>query len=251
MSRVSAGTTKGGIPMTRTMQLRHKSTRRGFTLIELLVVISIIAILIAILLPAIGMAKKTAKRAACGSNLHQIALATATYLTDVRGMYYWRGNDINTEGMDWFVYGGRETGNLINDAVQQGLFNRIIPRPLNRYTQSIELFRCPHDTQGWKWAAGNSHFDWVGNSYTFNAVGHPSMLAWQYHDRTKGLAGRHEDEIRDPSRTVTYLDTSLHKAPGTWHGNNGDIAFADGHVEFTSMQNPWDSESTQLWNPGD
>ena len=91
----------------------------------------------------------------------------------------------------------------------------------------------------------------MGNSYTFNAVGHPYLLMSNYRDRTKGLAGRHEDEIRDPARTVTYLDTSLHKAPGTWHGNNGDIAFADGHVEFTKLDSAWDTDSTQLWNPTD
>jgi prepilin-type N-terminal cleavage/methylation domain-containing protein len=56
--------------------------RRAFTLVELLVVIAIIAVLISILLPSLMKAREAANRAACSSNLRQLALATLMYLQD-------------------------------------------------------------------------------------------------------------------------------------------------------------------------
>lgn len=69
-------------------------TKKGFTLVELLVVISIIAILLAVLLPSMSKARESARRVICSNQEKQIALAISAYANEYAGMMpWWAGRD--------------------------------------------------------------------------------------------------------------------------------------------------------------
>jgi prepilin-type N-terminal cleavage/methylation domain-containing protein/prepilin-type processing-associated H-X9-DG protein len=74
----------------------------AFTLIELLVVIAVIAILAALLLPALNRAKIAADSAACKNNLHQIGLALRMYVDDFKVYPFYQGNQMGEPPRFWF-----------------------------------------------------------------------------------------------------------------------------------------------------
>ncbi len=83
-------------------------SKRGFTLIELLVVIAIIAILAAILLPALARAREAARRASCANNLKQFGIIFKMYSSEDRGGFMPPGNQWVVHGWNMFFGLGAE-----------------------------------------------------------------------------------------------------------------------------------------------
>ena len=110
--------------------------KRAFTLIELLVTVAIIAILAAVLLPALARSKTTAKRIKCVGNLHQLGLATQMYWDDNNGACF-RYGGFPTNGGHWYWFGwmgpGAEGQREFN--LQQGV--------LYPYLQGRGVELCP------------------------------------------------------------------------------------------------------------
>ena len=208
----------------------ESASASAFTLIELLVVIAIIAILAAMLLPSLARAKQKAKATACLSQLRQAGQAMQMYLSDFEDRLFWgdpKSPKISTEGMEWFVWAGRTNGNLYNG--QDGIFNRI-DRPLNHYGLTEQTSTCPLDA-GRQDSLPNRLFEWVGNSYMFNANGYAGV---------GGLASQKADAIKNPAATVLFADNVLvfPDNPTGWHRRvpAGNAALLDGHVEALSFQ---------------
>lgn len=123
------------------------TARKGFTLIELLVVIAIIALLIGILLPALGKARQAGWKAVSMSNLRQIMLGVEQYKADVDGHVPYPPCKRPVNAICTWTYGGKDTS---DEWVGQPFDISASARPLNAYLYPEIVFPLPKDgTYDW------------------------------------------------------------------------------------------------------
>lgn len=241
------------------MSHRQKHESTGFTLIELLVVIAIIAILAALLLPALAKAKEKASTTQCLNNLKQLNTCWV--------MYYGDNNDILvrnwSQGISaapcaWII------GNAATDSILVQT-NNIKNGALFPYNTSVAIYKCPAD----KSTIGTSQFarvrsysistamNWIdtgdcGQPDGCNPVpGRPrspyktSQLNDPGTSKASVFLDEHEDSIDNGACGIysrnsdTTPNLGWWNVPATRHGRGCNLSFADGHVEHWRWLGPY------------
>lgn len=237
-------------------------TRRAFTLIELLVVVAVIAILIGVLLPSLGRARESSRAAACGSNLHQLALGLTAYLGDFNE----RLPQVRVDGFGGNIVQG-EAGSNIGSLFGGKLgtlpffgIDKIGPRgrPLNKYvfdepapadssdsarTVQLPIFEDPSDrgTDDPFIPPGfdkSSMYNLIGTSYNLNDHALDGQPGVETHPTLIPEKGGRMPRVANPSRTWVLGDQPIYNFDDDgdrnqrWHFSavRANLLFVDMHV---------------------
>jgi len=181
--------------------------KQAFSLIELLVVISVIALLMAILLPALALARLQAHRLVCESNLRQLVLANIGYAMENDSHYVPAAPDITSQwGGKYRWHGVRNSPDEPFDPAKG---------PLAAYLADGKVKECPEKVNFIKGQDWNTNFEQGCGGYGYNLI-YLGSRQWQVSQfktlqqiERAGWQTTKTTEVKSPTETLMFADTAM------------------------------------------